>query len=80
VVDSSNQHYGVRNLKTDLTQEEIVTQILSSNEIIKKQQNQNFTSLNPNFKNLGMLLSSSERNVSNSPSSKYTFITSSWKI
>ncbi|MBE7711123.1 MAG: hypothetical protein E7Z92_03175 [Cyanobacteria bacterium SIG31] len=70
----------------DLTQEEIVTQILSSNEILRKQK-ENFYISNPEYKlgNLGLFLSKTPQitNINQKekdPLKKYSFIRSKWYI
>ena len=72
----------------DLTQEEIVTKILSSNEILRKQKEKVYIS-NPekNYGNLGVFLaamakSSKKETTSQTilPTSKYSFIKNSWSI
>ena len=59
----------------DLTQEEIVTQILSSNEILRRQKD-NFYISNPNQKlgNLGLFLSNQPKLIQPEMNSKYSFI------
>ena len=65
----------------DLTQEEIVTQILSSNEILRRQKEVFYIS-NPDQKmgNLGLFLAELPKQVEKKEISKYSFINTSNKV
>ena len=65
----------------DLTQEEIVTQILSSNEILRQQKN-NFYISNPDQKlgNLGLFLAKLPKQPITKEITKYSFIKNSWNV
>jgi hypothetical protein len=68
-------------LTENLTQEEIVTQILSSNEMLRKK-NENFYITNPkqNLGNLGEFLACMTSLPEDNHGTKYSFIKSEWKI